>query len=465
MANVASPAEVLRALASEIALPEDLVAASRLTGDDPVLATPYRVGTAGAAAMAAGAIAAAEVWRLRGGRSQCVEVEAAHAAVALRSGRYFRINGAPGPEPFDAVTGYYPVRGGRWLYAQNNALPHRAAFFRLLGTEADKTAAAQRTREWDGEALEDAVHAAGGVAGLVRSDEEWRHHQQGRCVHAAPLLSICRIGAAEPAAFSPAARPLAGVRVLDLTRVIAGPVCSRTLAAHGADVLRVSAGHLPDIGVAELDTGLGKLATRLDLRHPDDRLAFQGLVGAADVFVQGYRPRALAGLGYAPEDVARLRPGIVCVDLSAWGPEGPWAGRRGYDSVVQAVSGMSMRSGSAERPATMPVSAIDHVTGHLMAAGAALALRRRAVEGGSWRVEISLAAVGAWIAGLGLVEHGSAAPADLPAEAIERLCQHTLAPDGRIRHLGPVVRMSATPPFWQRPPVPLAYHLPVWPAR
>jgi crotonobetainyl-CoA:carnitine CoA-transferase CaiB-like acyl-CoA transferase len=260
--------------------------------------------------------------------------------------------------------------------------------------------------------------------------------------------------------------------VLDLTRVLAGPTCARTLAEHGADVMKISAQHLPNLGYQEWDTGHGKLSAQLDLRLPSDLEILRGLVRQADVFSQGYRPGTLAGRGLAPEELAALRPGLVYVSLSAFGHHGPWAQRRGFDTVVQTVSGMTTRQaeivpGKTEGPQFYPVSAIDYCTGYLMAFGAMVALARRAEQGGSWLVRISLAQVGKWMADLGEVP--AAALAQVPAEfgeaELDSWSTVSQTPSGPLRHLKPVVQMSETQPFWARPSVPLGYHRPVWPAR
>jgi crotonobetainyl-CoA:carnitine CoA-transferase CaiB-like acyl-CoA transferase len=378
-----------------------------------------------------------------------------------------RINGKPLPPVWDAFSGFYPVRDGRWVSIHCNFANHREAALRVLGAPADREAAMKAGAPWEGLALEDAIHAAGGCAGLVRTSDDWALHPQAAAVAAQPLLEIVRIGDAPPEPLPASKRPLAGVRVLDLTRVLAGPTCARTLAEHGADVLKVTAAHLPDSGLVDLDTGLGKLSAQVDLRTKEGSETLRGLVREADVFSQSYRPGALAARGFSPEALAQLRPGIVCVTLSAWGLTGPWHERRGFDSIVQCVSGIADATGTATQPRLLMVSAIDYVTGYLMALGAMVALARRAREGGSWLVRVSLARTGKWIVDRGLLAEDALKGAvdELPAEEIERLCTETDAPDGRIRHLKPVVGMSETQPYWARPPVPLGFHRPEWPPR
>jgi crotonobetainyl-CoA:carnitine CoA-transferase CaiB-like acyl-CoA transferase len=442
-------------------------AKAEIAGADPVLRTRYRVGTAGAAALAAVGLAAAHLWQLRGGKPQRVAIDLRAAAVSLRSARYLRVDGRLPPPVWDPLSGFYPVRDG-WISIHCNFPNHRDAAMRVLGTRADRAEAERATRAWEGTALEDAIHADAGCAGFVRAEEDWARHPHARAVAAQPLIEIERIGDAPPESLPPGSRPLAGVRVLDLTRVLAGPACAKTLAEHGADVLKISAAHLPDSGMIELDTGIGKRSARLDLRNEKELSLLKNLVREADVFSQSYRPDALASRGLSPQTLAALRPGIVYVSLSAWGGTGPWRERRGFDSIVQAVSGMAHASRASDTPNAaprlFPVSAIDYVSGYLMAFGAMVALARRARQGGSWMVRVALARIGKWIVDRGVVleESYGRLPDDVSESELQTLLAEMDAPDGRIRYLAPVVRLSETPPFWSRPPVPLGYHQPAW---
>lgn len=436
----------------------------RITGDDPVFPTRYRIAASGAAAIAAASYAAAELWRLRSGSTQSVAVDARAAAAALRSTRYLRVDGRMPDGPRDPLSGFYPVRDGRWISIHCNFPHHRDAALEVLGAPQEREAALRASATWDGFELEDAIHAAGGCAGLARSAQEWARHPQAAAVAAQPLLDIVRIGDAPPEPLPAGARPLAGVRVLDLTRVLAGPTCARALAEHGADVLKISGPHLPDSGAFELDTGIGKRAAHLDLRAARDAAALRVLASSADVFSQSYRPGALAGRGFAPGDLAKLRPGIVCVSLSAWGRTGPWRDRRGFDTIVQAVSGMALASSDGTKPKYLPVSAIDYVSGYLMALGTMAALARRAAEGGSWLVRVSLARTGRWITDQGEVDAGALrdVPEELAEEEIARMTMETESPLGRIRHLKPVAVLSQTRAHWTRPPVPLGHDRLAW---
>ena len=234
--------------------------------------------------------------------------------------------------------------------------------------------------------------------------------------------------------------------MLDLTRVIAGPVCGRALAAHGAEVMRITAPHLPGLAELDIDTGRGKLSAALDLRAAEDRERLAGLLRQAHIFVQGYRPGSLAKLGFSPEACAELRPGIIAVTLSAYGHQGPWAARRGFDSLVQNASGLNVAEAEAAdvpAPKELPAQALDHASGYLMAFGAMMALARKAREGGSWHVRVSLAQTGHWLSQLDRLEGGFACP-DIKFEAISDLLEAADTPFGRLTYVRHAAALSKT---------------------
>jgi len=466
------PLAALRTILPAAGLPATAADAVTFTsGTDPVLPTPFRIGEAGAATLAATGVAAADLWAIRTGRRQSVSVDFRHATASLRSGHYMKLGDGEVSHARNSIMGVYPTKDGRWSYLHCNFPNHRAAALSVLGCAEDRDAVARAVLTWNAADLEEAIIAAKGAGGMVRSKAEWADHPQSAAIAALPLLEIVRIGDSPPEPLPPGNRPLSGVRVLDLTRVLAGPTCARTLAEHGADVLKITGPHLPNLGYQEFDTGHGKLSAHLDLRQPAAVETLRGLVRDADVFSQGYRPGTLGGRGLSPEELAAIRPGLVYVSLCAFSHAGPWASRRGFDTVVQTVSGITSRQaevvpGKTPGPQFYPVSAIDYCTGYLMAFGAMVALARRAQEGGSWLVRISLAQVGKWIVDLGEVpaDAARAAPAEFTAAELERWSMVTDTPSGRLRHLRPVVQLSETPPYWARPSVPLGYHQPVWPA-
>jgi crotonobetainyl-CoA:carnitine CoA-transferase CaiB-like acyl-CoA transferase len=465
--------DALRTILPVAGVQPDLARSVEITGGaDPILPTSFRIGEVGAAALAAVGVAVSELWALRTGRRQQIGVDARRATASLRSGHYLQLDGAAMPTDRNTIMGVYPARDGRWSYLHCNFPNHRAAALDVLGVPEDREAVRRAVAGWDALALEEAIIAAKGAGGMVRSMEEWARHPQAAAIASLPLLDIVKIGNSAPEALPDGDRPLSGVRVLDLTRVLAGPTGARTLAEHGADVLKITAAHLPNLGYQEYDTGHGKLSAYLDLREPKDVETLRGLVRETDVFSQGYRPGTLAARGLSPETLAGLRPGIVVVSLCAFGHMGPWASRRGFDTVVQTVSGITQRQGhlfpgAEPGPQFYPASAIDYTTGYLMAFGALAALARRTREGGSWLVRISLAQTGRFIVGRGEVPESRLAnvPKEFSPEEIARWSTTSDTPAGRLRHLAPVVQLSETPARWARPSVPLGYHEPAWPPR
>jgi crotonobetainyl-CoA:carnitine CoA-transferase CaiB-like acyl-CoA transferase len=423
-------------------------------GDDPVFPTPWRVGRAGSAALGAVGLAASDLWRHRTGRAQEIAVDLRAAAASLRSNTYVLRDGKR-PVSWDPLSGHYPTRDGRHMFLHTNHPHHRAGALRIAGAASDdREALAAAVAKWDGLAIEEAIAASNCVGGLTRSRAEWIAHPQGQAIARLPLMDITQIGEAPPRPLPPGDRPLSGVRVLDLTRVLAGPTCGRVLAENGADVLHITAPHLPYQTELLMDTGHGKRCAFVDLREQAGIDTLKALVGEADIFTQGYRPGTIAARGFAPEALAALRPGIVSISLCAYGHEGPWAQRRGFDSIVQNVTGLAATNSSLEKPRNMPVQALDYVAGYLAALGAMVALARRIEQGGSWLVRVSLVQVAHWIASLGTVD-AAGTPSDLTPDEVARLAMESDGPFGHLRHLGPVVQMSETPAFYAKPAEPL----------
>jgi len=436
-----------------------------LSGAEPVLPSSFAVGTAMQASVAACALAAAEIWRARSGRAQRVGVDMRAAAVASRSERYITVDGAPPPDTSDKIFGVYRCGDGRWVRLHTNFPHHRDGVLAILKCAHDKAAVAQALRDWQAFDLEETCAQAGLVVTAMRNFAEWDAHPQGQAVGRLPLLSLERIGDAPAPPWPAGERPLTGIKVLDLTRVIAGPICGLTFAAHGADVMLVTSPNLPAIPRLVIDTGRGKLSTHIDLRESAGRKAFEALVAEADVLVQGYRPGALAGLGYGPQEVARLRPGIVYVSLCAYGHEGPWSGRRGFDSLVQTASGFNAAEAEAaglDRPRELPAQVLDHATGYLMAYAAMSALLRRAAEGGSWHVRAALAQTGFWLRSLGRID-GLRCEAPGREDVLDCL-EESASAFGRLSAVRHPAALSETPARWARPSVPLGTHAPVWPS-
>jgi crotonobetainyl-CoA:carnitine CoA-transferase CaiB-like acyl-CoA transferase len=399
-------------------------------------------------------LAASDLWRLRAGKPQAVSVDRHAAAASLRSNTYVRRNGEK-PVSWDPLTGHYSTRDGRHMFIHTNHAHHRAGALRVAGAEADsREALAAAVARWDGLALEEAIAAGNCVGGLTRSRNEWKAHPHGVAIAKLPLIDIVKIGDAPVRALPKGDRPLSDVRVLDLTRVLAGPTSGRVLAENGADVLHVVAPHLPYQTELLMDTGHGKRCTWIDLRDASGAESLKGLIRDADIFTQGYRPGTLAARGFSPEQVAALRPGIVCVSICAYGHEGPWAERRGFDSIVQNVTGLAATQGTLAEPRNMPVQALDYIAGYLGALGAMVALARRVEQGGSWLVRVSLVQVAHWLASLGTVD-ASAGMADLPEHELAPLLMESDGLLGHLRHLKPVIQFGDTPAFYAKPAEPL----------
>ena len=465
--------EILRTLLPIAGLDEERTQGLTITGGtDPILPTSFRIGDTSTAALSAVGLAVSDLWESRTGRRQEVSVDARRATASLRSGKYIQLDGAGVSTERNTVMGVYPTKDGRWSYLHCNFPNHRAAALSVLGVAEDRDAVAKAVAKWNAQDLEDAIIEAKGAGGMVRTMEEWAKHPQAAAIANLPLMEIVKLADSPPEALPEGSRPLSGVRVLDLTRVLAGPTCARTLAEHGADVMKITGAHLPNIGYQEYDTGHGKLNAQLDLRETKDMEILRGLVSQTDVFSQGYRPGTLGGRGLSPEELAELRPGIVYISLCAFSHMGPWASRRGFDTVVQTVSGITNRQGdlfpgATPGPQFYPVSAIDYLTGYLMAFGGMVALNRRVHEGGSWLVRISLAQVGRWLVSQGEIPEADLKniPAEFTPEEIASWSTVSDTPMGKLGHLGPVLSLSETPPRWARTSVPLGHHDPVWPER
>ncbi|MFG2054430.1 CoA transferase [Micromonospora sp. NPDC048930] len=441
--------------------------AVELRGPAATLPARLPVTDLAVACVAAAGLAATELARARGGDLRGpLAVDSRAVAVAFTSERHLRVDGQAFTG-FAPLSRFWPTADG-WVRTHANYPHHRHRLLAALGLDPDRTdddlvdPVAKRLRERPAGAVEEQVQAAGGLAVATRTPAGWDAHPQAVAVAAEPLVRLAADDATAPRPLPPAppGLPAAGVRVLDLTRVIAGPVATRFLALLGADVLRVDPPGLPEIEAQHLDTGLGKRSTLLDLARPADRERFDALLADADVVVTGYRPAALDRFGLGPDALRRHRPDLVVARLSAWGPTGPWADRRGFDSLVQAATGIA----EVERrpdgaPGVLPAQALDHGTGYLLAAALLRALAERERRGGAWTVELSLARVARWLRHE-LPAPPAPAPANTPDPA--RWCDERDSRCGRIRYALPPVSLPGGPRTWATPPTPLGGDPPLW---
>ncbi len=457
-----TPRQALGGLWQLAGLPAQALDHAHLTGADPVLPSSFAVGTAAQASIAAAALAACELGHLRGTPRQQVSVDMTHAALECTA--WFSIDGCT-PHPWDKFTDIYRSADG-WVRFHANFEHHREGALRLLGLNpatAERADAERAMLGWRSLAFETAASQAGLVATALRTFDEWDQTAQGKAVAALPVLRLERIGDGAPLALpalESGERPLQGVRVLELTRILAGPVGGRALAAYGADVMLVNSPHLPNID-AIMDTSRGKRSAHVDLHTREGVSAMHELLGEAHVFVQGYRPGGVQALGFGPREAAAQRPGIVCVSLSAYGHEGPWADRRGFDSLVQTAMGFNHAEGLANgdgHPRALPMQILDEATGYLIAMGVAAALHRQQLEGGSWHLRLSLAQTGHWLRGLGRVEGGlkTARPDRTP------YVEASTSGWGQLMGFRHSAQLSRTPARWDRPSMPPGSHSPRW---
>jgi crotonobetainyl-CoA:carnitine CoA-transferase CaiB-like acyl-CoA transferase len=416
-------------------------AAGLLPSTQPAL--PAMVAAVGAATLAAAVLDAA-----RSGRAvPPVGLDVGHVALAARSERHARRAGTTAEDLFAPLSRFWPTADG-WLRLHANYAWHRERALRVLGCPDTPDAVAAAVATWRGADLEDALADGGGVGNAVRTRAEWSAHPQGRAVAARPLLtSTAGAGTARPLGPGRAAE---GVRVLDLTRVIAGPVATRTLAAWGAQVLRLDGPRLPELPAQAVDTLPGKASAALDLADPAGAARLEELLAQAHVVVLGYRPGALTRFGLDAGSLAVRHPHLTVATLSAWGPTGPWAGRRGFDSLVQCATGIADAEGSAGAPGVLPAQVLDHATGYLAAAAVLLALAG-AVRGGPARsVELSLASTAHWLtASSPLAAPEAAAPSPLPAPEAEFLVPLPGAGE-EVRVVAPPGRAGKLVPGWAR---------------
>ncbi|HEX8005306.1 MAG TPA: CoA transferase [Trebonia sp.] len=370
-----------------------------VTADGVPAGLPSRLptGDIAVACVAAALAAAAGLQRQRGGPRARVRLDAAHVAAAVRSEAHLRVNGQGFGSGFAPLSRFWRAADG-WVRTHGNYPWHQQALLCALGVASDPGAVASAIAERPAEAVEADVVAAGGVAAAVRTPGQWQQHPHGQVITGRPLIDSTVIENAAPRHREPGELPAAGLRVLDLTRVIAGPVATRYLAALGADVLRVDPPHRPELPVHRYDGLPGKRSTVLDARTPGGLAKLHELLDGADVVVHGYRPGALAKFGLDADSLAERHPGLVAVSESAWGDPGPWSDRRGFDSVVQAACGIAMaESPDGDQPGRLPCQLLDHGTGYLAAAAVLEGVRRQSEQGGTRFFALSLAATADWL--------------------------------------------------------------------
>ncbi|WP_298849689.1 CoA transferase [uncultured Ruegeria sp.] len=397
--------------------------------------------------------------------SKTPEITIDHRLASLWFGYSFKPDGWEMPSLWDAVAGDYKAADG-WIRLHTNLPRHRAAALKVLGAPPEREAVAKAVRSWAVSNLETAVIAEGGVAAAMRSRAEWLDHPQGRAVSRDPLIGWQgpRYVKLRDRPQATVERPLAGLRVLDLTRVLAGPVSTRTLAGFGAEVLRIDPPGWDEPGVIP-DISLGKHCAYLDLKSEEGLGRLHGLMSQADVFVHGYRPGALDALGLTRAKRDELAPNRIEVTLDAYGWQGPWSTRRGFDSLVQMSAGIAhagMGWAGADKPTPLPVQALDHATGYLMAAAALSALAEAATGKSVMHAHLSLARTAELLAVLGK-DDVDAAPISQVKTDYNGVSEASGWGPGQ--RLNPALRVGATVMHWDLPSSKLGTSDPVWPFR
>lgn len=454
--------QMLATIASSLALPPSALDQLSFSGAGD-LSSCYAVTDLAAASVGAAALAVRQLMFERGGDQAALRID--RRLASLWFGFSLHPLGWEMPPAWDAVAGDYACADG-WIRLHTNAARHRSAALAVLGCAADRAAVAQQVAGWSGAALETAIVEQGGCAAQMRSGADWLAHPQGSAVASEALIAFSSRPAAAPASWRPgAARPLAGLKVLDLTRILAGPVATRFLAGYGAEVLRIDPPGWEEAGVIP-EVALGKRCARLDLEAAPDRAVFEGLLAQADVLVHGYRPAALEQLGYGEAVRRQLNPDLVDVSLNAYGWSGPWRERRGFDSLVQMSSGIAelgMHWKNAGRPFPLPVQALDHATGYLMAAAAVRGVQLRLTENRVAQARLSLARTARL-----LVDTMPYSNSDGVSAILSPANEADLAPELEQTGWGPArrylapVEISGAPMAWDHPARALGWSAASW---
>jgi len=443
---------------------DDISAGVTFQAREPSLATRFAAAEGAAAALAAGAATVRRIAAGRGLAAGDIRLDSRQVEASLLSFAHLHFEDpakAPpariAPEQRTAVAGFQQAGDGRWVYL-HPGFPHNTqGLLTLLGVGDDRAAVQAAVARYGAAEVEDAMAAAGLCGAMVRSPGEWDASTAGALLGARPVVEVIQLGDSDPEPLpGKADRPLDDVRVLDLTRVLAGPTCARTLASYGAGVLRIGAAHLPTIERFVADTGFGKRFAQLDLNRPDAAQTLRRLLRDADVLSQSYRTGALERLGFGVTDAVQIRPGLIYVSINCYGHEGAWRARPGWEQLAQTVTGLAHEQGvhrGEDRPALLPAAVTDYTTGYLAALGSLAALERRARLGGSYWVRVSLARTGMWLRGLGRRDDAAATPAgadELAGWQGRMAASHW----GALRYLRPAVEIGGVATGWVRPPAP-----------
>lgn len=421
-----------------LSLPAESLGALRLPNDtnNPTLPSSFRIGIIAQGTIALSALLAAQIHALRGGSSvPSVEIPATHASIEFKSERLYVLDGKPTPSPWGSIGGLHKTSDGH-VRIHDSFPNHANGTLKLVGLPEGSTREqlAEKLANWASIDFETASTVDGKMANYaLRTYQQWDALPQSGAINSFPIdcTQIASGPSGVPERLSRLGpKALSGVRVLEMARVIAAPLAGKTLAAHGAEVIWITSPNLPDLPTLDRDLGRGKRTVHIDLKKPSDKAKLVELIRTADIFIQGFRPGALAGYGLAPEDLVKLNPGLTIANMSAFGPRGPWSKRRGFDSLVQTLSGMNHSEaehfGKGEAAKVTPCQALDHAGGYFLATAALAGFYKHLTEGGAWRTDVSLAGTMKYLRSLGQYPDASGfdapdynTPGDVPSEYYE----------------------------------------------
>jgi crotonobetainyl-CoA:carnitine CoA-transferase CaiB-like acyl-CoA transferase len=465
--------------------PSDGGGAVTFTGRDPILRSHFRVGACMAIPAMAAGVGAAAIWKERTGEGQEVKVDLREAiyntnpAIAIimqkkrAAGLFDPDDPVPGTFTFvPTINGLWyqapllfnsplsfailPTKDGRWVTPTVLYPQHLYGFLTLINAPPNAQAIAKTIQQWNSKALDDTVASNGYVLGLHRTQEEWARHPEGQHLAKIPVIEIVKINDTDPIPFKPnPVQPLSGVKVLSLTHVIAGNCAARTLAEYGGDVLHIARDQAFEHEILHTDLNLGMRSSFVDLKNPAQNKAFSTLVPDADVFIEGFRGRAMEKLGFGVQEVAARRPGVIYLTVRCYSWDGPWCNRPGFDMEALTVSGYTIQEAGAagRRPSFPPTMVLnDFIAGYMGAAGVIAALRRRAREGGSYHVRVSLTRAAMWFMSLGSFPTTTDFdPHDPEHRMIEPETMRAQTPYGEVHRLAPQAKLSKTPGRWRTP--------------
>lgn len=463
----------VRHIWSSLGLPPEALNSLQLIGDGLGLPSSFKIGHIAQTSIALSALTAALVHSLRNNSGvPSVSVPLQHAVIEFKSERLYLLDGKPTPISWGPIGGLHKTADG-YVRIHDNFPNHREGALHLLGCQstAIRSDVAKAVLKWNAVDLESAAFQAKMVISALRSYEQWDTLSQARAISDLPI-TIRKIAPGPPSLplhlTGGNDRCLRGLKVLELSRVIAAPVAGKTLAAHGANVLWITSPHLPNLPALDRDLGRGKRTAQLDLGSNTDCSKLRDLARDADVFIQGYRPGGLAAKGFSADDLASMHPGIIYGSMSAYGHEGPWCNNRGFDSLVQTCSGMNISEaehfGAGEVARPTPCQALDHAAGYFLAAGISAALYKRALEGGSYAVDVSLAGTMKYLRSLGQYEGKTGFDCWDPSkpEEVEEYLETRESGFGELRAVKHAAAVEGAMPGWDVMPKPLGSDKAEW---